>query len=83
MSIVSWVLVGLVAGAVARLVVRSRRMGCLFTVAVGIIGGLVGGALFHAAGQRGLDEFSIWSIFVASVGATALLWVLESIRTSR
>ena len=58
-------------------------MGCLFTVAVGIIGGLVGGALFHAAGQRGLDDFSVWSIFVASVGATALLWVLESIRTSR
>jgi len=82
-SIVSWVVVGLVAGVVARLVVPGRRMGCLFTVAVGIIGGLVGGALFHAAGQRGINDFSIWSIFVSTVGAIALLWVLESIRTSR
>lgn len=79
MSIISWILVGAVAGAVARMIVRTARSGCLFTTVIGILGGLIGGALFHAAGQRGLDEFSLWSIFVASVGAAALLWLLESL----
>ena len=79
MSIVSWILVGLAAGAIARVVVRTERRGCLFTIVVGIVGGLLGGALFHTAGQRGLDDFSLWSIFVASIGAAVLLLVLESL----
>jgi uncharacterized membrane protein YeaQ/YmgE (transglycosylase-associated protein family) len=46
---------------------------------VGILGGLIGGALFNTAGQRGLDNFSIWSIFVASIGAAGLLFLLDAI----
>lgn len=79
MSILSWILVGLAAGAIARFVVRTDRRGCLFTMVVGILGSLIGGALFNAAGQRGLDNFSVWSIFVASIGAAALLFVLDAI----
>jgi len=79
MSIVAWLLVGLAAGAVARIIVRTDRSGCLFTMVVGILGGLIGGALFNTAGQRGLDNFSIWSIFVASIGAVGLLFLLDAI----
>ena len=79
MSIVAWLLVGLAAGAVARIIVRTDRSGCLFTMVVGILGGLIGGALFNTAGQRGLDNFSIWSIFVASIGAAGLLFLLDAI----
>jgi uncharacterized membrane protein YeaQ/YmgE (transglycosylase-associated protein family) len=79
MSIIAWLLVGLAAGAVARIIVRTDRSGCLFTMVVGILGGLIGGALFNTAGQRGLDNFSIWSIFVASIGAAGLLFLLDAI----
>jgi uncharacterized membrane protein YeaQ/YmgE (transglycosylase-associated protein family) len=82
-NILSWIVVGLAAGAVARLVVRSDRSGCLFTIVVGIIGGVIGGSLFTAAGQRGIDEFSIWSIFVASIGAAVLLLVLDTLARRR
>jgi uncharacterized membrane protein YeaQ/YmgE (transglycosylase-associated protein family) len=45
-NILSWILFGLIAGAVARLVVRGRQeIGCLATVAVGIVGALVGGLI--------------------------------------
>ena len=79
MSIIAWLLVGLAAGAVARIIVRTDRSGCLFTMVVGILGGLIGGALFNTAGQRGLYNFSIWSIFVASIGAAGLLFLLDAI----
>jgi len=76
-GIVSWILVGLAAGIIGRVATGTSRGGCLFTTLIGVLGGVVGGALFNAAGQRGLTEFSVWSIFVASVGAVAVLLVVD------
>jgi uncharacterized membrane protein YeaQ/YmgE (transglycosylase-associated protein family) len=79
MNIVAWIIVGLVAGLLARWIVRDDRSGCLYTVAVGVLGALIGGALMHAGGHEGINEFSIRSLLVAAAGAILLLLVLQAI----
>lgn len=74
MSWLSWIIVGFVAGVLAKLVTGQDRPGCLGTIFVGILGGLLGGALFTAAGDEGINDFSLRSLLVAFVGATILLF---------
>jgi uncharacterized membrane protein YeaQ/YmgE (transglycosylase-associated protein family) len=73
-SWLSWIVVGFLAGVLAKLVTGQARPGCLGTIVVGILGGLLGGVLFSAAGGEGIDDFSLYSILVAFVGATILLF---------
>jgi uncharacterized membrane protein YeaQ/YmgE (transglycosylase-associated protein family) len=49
---------------------------------IGIAGALIGGAVAQVAGQRGVDEFTWWSLLVAFVGATVLLLVLGALERS-
>lgn len=79
MNIVAWIVVGLVAGLLARWIVRDDRSGCLYTVAIGVLGALIGGALMHASDHRGINEFSLRSLLVATLGAVLLLLVLQAI----
>jgi uncharacterized membrane protein YeaQ/YmgE (transglycosylase-associated protein family) len=80
MSWFAWIVVGFLAGVLAKLVTGQDRPGCLGTIVVGILGGLLGGALFSAAGGEGINDFSLYSLLVAFVGATILLfgWGLVS-----
>jgi uncharacterized membrane protein YeaQ/YmgE (transglycosylase-associated protein family) len=76
-SILGWIVVGFVAGAFAKAVTGGNwNIGCLGTIAVGVIGGLIGGALFNLAGGDGITDFGIWSMFVAFIGAVLLLLVV-------
>jgi uncharacterized membrane protein YeaQ/YmgE (transglycosylase-associated protein family) len=74
-SWLSWVVVGLIAGALAKTVTGVRGAGCIGTMLIGIAGGILGGILFSAAGGEGINEFSIYSLLVAFVGATVLLFL--------
>jgi uncharacterized membrane protein YeaQ/YmgE (transglycosylase-associated protein family) len=78
-SIVAWTATGLIAGLLARWIVRDQRSGCLYTIAIGLLGALVGGALMQAIDRRPLDEFSIRTVLVAALGAILLLLVLQAI----
>lgn len=79
MGLAGWIVVGLVAGLLARWIVRDDRSGCLYTLAVGVLGALVGGALVSLAGGEGVDELSLRSIVVAALGAVLLLLVLQAL----
>lgn len=79
MSILGWVIVGLVAGGLARWITRDEQTGCLYTMVVGVLGALIGGALMQAAGHKGANEFDVRSILVAAVGAVLLLLLLQAI----
>jgi uncharacterized membrane protein YeaQ/YmgE (transglycosylase-associated protein family) len=79
MNIIAWIVVGLVAGLLARWIVRDDRSGCLYTVAVGVLGALIGGALMHASGHQGVNDFSWRSLGVSALGAILLLLVLQAI----
>jgi len=82
MGVFAWILFGLLAGAVARLVVPgAQRIGCLATIAVGILGALIGGAI----GEVVLDEdvdfgFDLLPFLLAVAGSVGLLLLLEAVR---
>jgi uncharacterized membrane protein YeaQ/YmgE (transglycosylase-associated protein family) len=83
MGILGWIIVGLVAGGLAGRVTGYRGGGCITTMVVGIVGGLVGGALFSAAGDEGIGDFGLRSMFVAFIGATILLAVFGALTGKR
>lgn len=82
MGVIGWIVVGLIAGALAGRVTGVRGNGCLTTMVVGVLGGLIGGALFSAAGDEGIGDFGLRSLFVAFVGASALLIVVGAVTGS-
>jgi len=76
MGVLGWIVVGFVAGAFARVATGSgRHLGCLGTILIGVVGGLIGGMLFNLAGSQGIGDFGLRSMFVAFVGAVLLLLV--------
>src|SRR6202030_3708955 len=82
-SWISWIIVGLIAGAIAARVVAGRGFGCLADIVVGVAGALIGGfllgALFRVTGTVGF-----WgSIGVAFIGAAVLLSVLKLLSGGR
>lgn len=81
MGIVAWVVLGLIAGGIARAIVPGGQgLGCLATTAVGILGALIGGAIASAAGVSELGTFfdlGTWAI--AILGAVLLLLVLQAV----
>ncbi len=79
MSILAWIVVGLVAGGIARMVTGAEKRGCLGTLAVGLVGALIGGALASWAFDEGIDGFGLRSIGIAALGAILLLLVLQAI----
>jgi uncharacterized membrane protein YeaQ/YmgE (transglycosylase-associated protein family) len=81
-SLLAWVFVGLVAGAIGQRVTGSEKRGCLGTLAVGVLGAFIGGGLYRAL--RGdevelFDEVDLLSILVAVLGAIGLLLVLDAV----
>jgi uncharacterized membrane protein YeaQ/YmgE (transglycosylase-associated protein family) len=75
MGPISWIVVGLIAGALAQRATGVRGSGCLFTVAIGILGGILGGAIFNVAGDEGFTDFGLKSVVVSFIGAALLLLV--------
>ena len=78
-NVLGWIIVGLIAGGVARWIVKDDRSGCIYTMIVGVLGALIGGGLMSAIDRRGVDDFSLRTIGVAAVGAVLLLLVLQAI----
>jgi uncharacterized membrane protein YeaQ/YmgE (transglycosylase-associated protein family) len=73
-GILSWIVVGLIAGVLAKLIMPGRNPGgFLLTIVIGMIGALVGGFVVQLLGGTGLTGFSIWSILVATLGSIILL----------
>ena len=77
MGLLAWIVVGLIAGWLASQVVPSR-FGVIGDTLIGMLGALVGGFLFEELGSTGTTGFSIWSVFVAFVGAVVLLLVIRA-----
>ena len=81
MDILTWLIVGLVAGVLASLVVGGY--GIIADIVVGIVGAFIGGAIFRAAGWSTPFEGLAGTIFVAFIGAIVLLLVLRLFHRSR
>ena len=85
MGILSWIVFGLLAGAVARLIVPGRQgIGCLATIAVGVVGALIGGAIGEAVfGRETHFDWDLGPFLIAVAGAVALLVALRVLRGRR
>jgi len=80
MSIIGWIILGLIAGYIASKIVNRQGEGFFLDIILGIIGGVVGGWLFEQFGGTGVTGFNLWSMFVAIIGAIVVLFVYHSIR---
>ncbi len=78
-SLLAWIATGLIAGFLARWIVKDERQGCIYTMVIGVLGALIGGVLMQALDERPLDEFSFRTVLVAAAGAVLLLLVLQAI----
>jgi uncharacterized membrane protein YeaQ/YmgE (transglycosylase-associated protein family) len=80
--LITWIIIGLVAGALAGRVVEGSGFGCLGNLVVGIAGAVVGGLLLRQIAPEARYEF-LGSIVVAFIGAVLLLAVLRLLSAGR
>jgi uncharacterized membrane protein YeaQ/YmgE (transglycosylase-associated protein family) len=80
MEILTWLIVGLVAGVLASLIVGGTGYGIIGDIVVGIVGAFVGGWLFRAAGWASPFGGLAGTIFIAFIGAVVLLVIIHLIR---
>ena len=79
MSILAWIVLGLIAGFIASKIFVGSGQGMLMDIVLGIVGAVVGGYLFSALGATGITGFNLYSLFVSVVGAIVLLWLYHAI----
>jgi uncharacterized membrane protein YeaQ/YmgE (transglycosylase-associated protein family) len=73
-GIISWILVGLLAGLLAKVLVPGDDPGgIIVTILIGVAGAFVGGFVVSLLGGTGVTGFNVWSILVATLGAIVLL----------
>lgn len=80
MSILAWLVLGLIAGFLGSKVVNKRGEGMLLDIVLGIVGAVVGGWLFNMFGSAGVSGLNLYSLLVAVVGSIIVLVVYHAIR---
>lgn len=79
MSIVAWIILGLISGFIASKIVNKRGEGILLDIVLGIAGALFGGWMFAAIGHSGVTGVNLYSIFVSVIGAIVVLVVYHAL----
>ena len=78
MSIISWIILGLIAGFIGATLVNREGQGFWLDIALGIVGALVGGFLFALFGASGVTGLNIYSMIVAIVGSVVVLLIYNA-----
>ncbi|KMO14744.1 MULTISPECIES: GlsB/YeaQ/YmgE family stress response membrane protein [Methylobacterium] len=79
MSFLAWIVLGLIAGFIGSRIVNSTGQGLIVDIALGIVGAVVGGFLFHQFGEPGVSGLNLYSLLVATVGAVVVLWLYHAL----
>ena len=79
MSIIGWLVLGLIAGFIASKLYAGTGQGAVLDIVLGIVGAVVGGFLFSFIGAAPVTGFNLYSMFVAVVGAVVVLWIYHAI----
>jgi uncharacterized membrane protein YeaQ/YmgE (transglycosylase-associated protein family) len=79
MSIIAWLILGLIAGFIASKLINKTGEGFLLDIVLGVVGAIVGGFLFSLIGAAPVTGFNIYSLFVAVVGAVVVLVVYHAV----
>jgi uncharacterized membrane protein YeaQ/YmgE (transglycosylase-associated protein family) len=75
MSIIAWIVLGLVAGFIASRIVNKQGEGLFMDIVLGVVGALVGGWLFRMLGMSGVTGLNLYSLLVAVLGSIVFLVV--------
>lgn len=73
MSIIAWIVLGLIAGFIASKIVNGTGEGALLDIVLGVVGAVAGGWLFNTFGASGVSGLNLYSILVSVVGAVVVL----------
>ena len=79
MSILGWIVLGLISGFIASKLVNKTGEGVVLDIILGIVGAFVGGILFNALGGVGVTGFNIYSMVVAVIGAVVVLMIYHAV----
>ena len=83
MSILAWIVLGLVAGFIASKLVNRSGGGLVLDLLLGVVGAFVGGFLFTRFGAAGVTGLNIYSILVATLGAVVVLFIYHALAGRR
>ncbi len=73
MSIITWIVLGLISGFIASKIVTGAGKGILVDLLLGVVGAVLGGAVFRFLGEPGVTGLNLWSILVSITGAVLVL----------
>ena len=79
MSIIGWLILGLIAGFIASKVVNKSGEGLVLDIVLGVVGAIVGGFLFSFFGASPVTGLNVYSMIVAVVGAVVVLFVYHAV----
>ena len=80
MSIIAWIVLGLIAGFVASKIVNREGEGIILDIVLGIVGAVIGGWIMAFVGGQGVTGLNLYSILVAIGGAIVLLVIFHAVR---
>ncbi len=83
MGIISWIVLGLIAGFIGSKIVDSQGQGFWLNIALGIVGALVGGFIFGLFGASGVTGLNVWSMIVAIAGSIVVLLIYNALTGRR
>ncbi len=83
MSIIGWIIFGVIAGFIASKIVNKQGEGLIVDLVLGVIGAVVGGWLFERFGYEGVSGFNIYSMIVAVIGAIIVLFLYHAVTGRR
>jgi uncharacterized membrane protein YeaQ/YmgE (transglycosylase-associated protein family) len=79
MSVLAWIVLGLIAGFIASKLVNRTGGNLLLDLVLGVVGAFVGGFLFTRFGAAGVTGLNIYSILVAIIGAVVVLFIYHAL----
>ena len=83
MGIISWIILGLIAGFIGSKIVDKQGQGFWLNIALGIVGALVGGFLFDLIGASPVTGLNIYSMIVAIAGSVVVLLIYNAVTGRR
>ena len=79
MSLLAWIILGLIAGFIASKLINKTGEGLILDIVLGIVGAVVGGWLFNTFGMVGVSGLNLYSVLVAVVGSALVLVIYHAV----
>jgi uncharacterized membrane protein YeaQ/YmgE (transglycosylase-associated protein family) len=83
MSVLGWIILGLIAGFIGSKIVNKTGQGMVLDIVLGVVGAIVGGVIFSFFGATGVTGLNIYSLIVAVIGSVVVLWIYHSVAGRR